>query len=458
MKKIENKKNWVTSFVIQKGRSRTERKQQNGSQDSKFEMKVLVVDIHWPIRFHMWRLCELNEMHRAFGADILSVNRVPGQPKDSDLDDKLFPWEDYRTIVFNAAYAPVNRANKSAKETACFDGNAFHGRAPKGCDLFFQHKSNSPLDLSRTTLADHIVGTYDAVVFVFLRAFHAFESIFPDLVPDTKKWIHLWPTMGTTPRACARLPMDAHFFMTQQFMVDDWRAVDPRFSERHILFAPVGQLIFRNGKRMLPPEREPRRVAHGAQICVCFTSLGKAEFKGSQNFESVVAYLVQKIGDEEEVRRRFRFVMIGVNKPTTEIAQRCIEHFPPMDPLKLFDFYFDKVDVYVNPETGMSIQGWPLGSESVLNGVALITTDVHDNNTRNGWCLKKEEITIMDFGPNLHVEIAEFLLVLAGNVDKLNQLRCNGHKAISKLVSFHQTTKLLVDAMMETEKAEEVKP
>jgi hypothetical protein len=69
------------------------------------------------------------------------------------------------------------------------------------------------------------------------------------------------------------------------------------------------------------------------------------------------------------------FVAIGNSLPSPVIKQINVM------PLKDLDaFYNNTVDILVNAEVGSAYNGWPLGVEGALQGVVLVTTDIHGSN------------------------------------------------------------------------------
>ena len=67
-------------------------------------------------------------------------------------------------------------------------------------------------------------------------------------------------------------------------------------------------------------------------------------------------------------------------------------------------FYRDEVDIIFNLERTQYRNGWPLGTEGLLMGLVLFTTDAYNLNERNGFNFGTEVTIVTEGRENLTVE------------------------------------------------------
>ena len=58
-----------------------------------------------------------------------------------------------------------------------------------------------------------------------------------------------------------------------------------------------------------------------------------------------------------------------------------------MDQEKLSYFYNKNVDILISLDSGIQLNGFPLGIEGIIEGCILLTTDIHDQNKLNNFNL-----------------------------------------------------------------------
>lgn len=108
---------------------------------------------------------------------------------------------------------------------------------------------------------------------------------------------------------------------------------------------------------------------------ICFTSMGNMYEKGANIYIDIVTSYLNKYPNNNVA-----FVSIG----------NCFDHpkikkYPLMSQTELSLFYHDNVDVYINLDSGISLNGFPLGTEAGLEGCILLTTDIHQSNVGNNF-------------------------------------------------------------------------
>ena len=109
-----------------------------------------------------------------------------------------------------------------------------------------------------------------------------------------------------------------------------------------------------------------------------------------------------------------------------------------MDQLELSKFYNKNVDIIISLDSGITLNGFPLGIESVIEGCILLTTDVHNQNILNNFNLEPFFIVNKDNLQDI-VDKILFLKKKKNRETKINLLQ----KKIYNLFNYNNTTKLV---------------
>jgi tRNA G46 methylase TrmB len=112
-------------------------------------------------------------------------------------------------------------------------------------------------------------------------------------------------------------------------------------------------------------------------LCICFTSLGNNKQKGADIYlELASKFFENETSDKKDVR----FISIG-----NCLSSKFITHYKPMDQNALSNFYYNHVDIVVSLDSGIMLNGFPLGVESMIEGCIVLTTDIHNQNKLNNF-------------------------------------------------------------------------
>ena len=290
---------------------------------------ILVVTKPFPTRYAQWHIEEMKSFIKDRGADVLSLDA--SEEYSTSRMRKCYGLEDYNILIFEDRYANWNVYNKG------FDGR-----------LIGKH-FGSILFTKQTTFD---VSKYDAVYHIFWTRYKAFNDKYR--FPQERQFIRNYP--GNHPKGENQTLFNkkVHIITTQRFITEELQSKGYK-KIREILGLPLLQ----KGDTYVP-----RQVNNG-KLRIVFASWGKEEFKGTGIFMKTA----------ERYKKNFplddiEFIGVGRVSPTPYITKLP---YIPMEKLKEI---YETTDIYVNPETGRSVGGWPLGSEAMLKGNVLITTDI----------------------------------------------------------------------------------
>jgi hypothetical protein len=300
-------------------------------------MKILVTDVLYPNRYATWRNEEIGFFVRETAADVLvfRLSQFAGVPYEFDWDfcNVAGSLDGYNILIFDARHNGIDIHNKR------IDGTAFNGRAAASYLLTTGHE----FDLA----------SYDAVYHIFHSCYRRFNAAFA--FPQSRQFIHLYPGGGFDYRAESVIDPRVGCISTHPLTTDLLR----RYGQSYVDCWTA--TLMGRGERL-----EPRPVGDPARpLTVCFSSLGKGEHKGDE----VYAAMIDRHG-ERFPGSPVRYVAVGNCRPHPRV-----QPYPPFDYRGLHRFYAEQVDVFVNTETGLKPNGWPLGLEAAKAGCALLTTD-----------------------------------------------------------------------------------
>ncbi|MFN5060623.1 MAG: hypothetical protein ACK5GU_11965 [Chloroflexota bacterium] len=328
-------------------------------------MNVLLTDLVFPNKYSLWRNLEIASFIEHVSADILvkHIDEFAGVTLNIDYEfcNKHGLLSDYNFLIFNPKYNYLNQYNK------LIDGTAFNGASPYSYIL----TKKSTFDITE----------YDIVYHIFLNVFQQFNRLYS--FPFEKQVIHLYPGGGYNGTELVISPL-VHLISSSPI------------TTTHITQLPNNQLHCWLGPFLEKDACIPLRASHLTQpeLRICFASLGSGKEKGDQIYVDL-AHHYHRTYPTDSVR----FVAIGNCAPDPLITL-----YPSMDYRSLNQFYATNVDIFVNLETGVAFNGWPLGLEAALQGCVLLTTD--SRNQRHYYDHADQAIltcsTITEFADSIH--------------------------------------------------------
>lgn len=310
-------------------------------------MRVLLTDSMFPNKYAKWRLVEIKSFIDHYKCDILIINRVNefhGVKFELDYDDlkDKFTLNDYDILIFNPAYNYLNIKNSR------IDGIKYNNTYK--ADYLLRHKSNSDSEFH-----------YNIVYHIFLDNYTRFNSVFS--FPQNKQYIHVYPGGGYLDKKSLNvIKPGVKVISSQQFI--------SKFIVNNPLLNSYGGPFFYKG------EKQRSKRFDSKSITVCFTSLGDSEEKGAPTYIEIAKLYKQKYPDAN-----IKFIVIGVCRESEYINQ----YLKAMGQSELSNFYYENVDVLISLDSGIRVNGFPLGIEGASEGCILLTTDIHNQNKLNNF-------------------------------------------------------------------------
>lgn len=365
--------------------------------------RVLLTDIVFPNKYARWRLTEIYNFINDFDTDIMVINRINSYAGidlnfDYDILYKTFNLCEYNILIFNPSFNYINKYNSN------FDGTKYNNKLP--CDYILQkNKFNNTV---------FHVDNYNAIYHIFLMNYVSFNEKF--LCKQEKQFIHLYPGGGfVNSDSIYKINKNANIIPSQQF---------------------ISKLIKKNsylniyGGPFFTKEQKCNEKKVTDNICVCFTSLGDYYEKGADIYVSLVNKFYETNSNKNS---NYSFISIGKC-----LSSKYIKHYNAMDQNELNNFYNKNVDILISLDSGIQLNGFPLGIEGIIEGCILLTTDVHNQNKMNNFNF--DDFFIVD--RNNIDDIIEKLLFLKDTLirtDKLNMLQ----EKIYNLFSYNNTNSII---------------
>jgi hypothetical protein len=254
-------------------------------------------------------------------------------------------------LIFDPAFAHLNAHNLD------YDGTRHYG----------EFKVNYMLRLRRFRGEGLSFSNYQAVYHIFQMCYVQFNARFPMLVDPSRQLIHLYPGGGyfAGPLDAAVDPA-SHIIVTMPFTDEALRmsnATNPRLSV-------YGGPMIRPCTEMRGKLRKSRPL-----VQVCFTSLGNPEQKGADTYVRIAEMYQQRYPADPVL-----FFGVG-NVPASD----AVVHVSSMTQSQLTLFYHHNIDIIFNLDRTKNMNGWPLGSEAMIEGAVLFSTDSHNMNEKTGF-------------------------------------------------------------------------
>jgi hypothetical protein len=300
----------------------------------------LVVDIVYPNKYSRWRNLEINFFISEFKSDILIFKIDSFANIDFNFDyefcnesvDNLL--SEYNILIFDPRYNCLNKYNTR------IDGTTFN------------HKYKGSYLLTRNT--DFTIDNYTFVYHIFQHCYLKFNNSYN--FDFQKQYLHLYPGGGFLGRNSdlSMIHKDVKLITTHPLTT----SLVKQQNNRKSIEVMIGPMFEKD-------ELVINKKINEGQITVCFSSMGHDNDKGANEYLRIVNEYKTKYPYDN-----IRFISIGNCGKDINIVS-----FDPMDYKQLQDFYYNNVDIYLNLDTGVGFNGWPLGMESLKSGSVLITTD-----------------------------------------------------------------------------------
>ena len=233
---------------------------------------------------------------------------------------------------------------------------------------------------------------YDAVHHIFLQSYQQFTRAFP-AYPQNRQSIHLYPGGGFLPHntryaryARYAIHPDVLLFPTQAFTVDYVATFFPNNTALPVFGGPFVS-------RGVAPVKKPRHVDL-QPLTVCFTSLGVVIDKGADHYLQIAELFATTYPADNVI-----FLGVGIVPPSPAVA-----HLRAMPQTALDAFYQQTVDIMFNLDRTDCEHGWPLGTEGLVKGAVLFSTDLHNMNERNGYRFGEEVFIVNETHMNRTVD------------------------------------------------------
>jgi hypothetical protein len=397
---------------------------------TKTKLRLLLTDILFPNSFAAWRLNEIKAFQEHFKLDILVLDRVNTLGDGATRIPAGFDWLElrqshaldlYDLLIFNPLYNYAQRYNSPD-----FNGTLFNG-ALQGADYMLRLKEFR--EEGKVAFMN-----YKAVYHIFLYLYNHFNARFPAAFPPHAQMIHLYPGGGFSADMdveAAQIHPAAHLVITQPFTRD--------FCLRHNLSNPRIDVF---GAQFVPQgfvRVAKRRKAASEELVGCFTSLGGFKAKGAHLYVKFVEEFQEKYPEDQ-----IRFVGVGATLPSPRIISVAA-----LAQDELSGFYRDEVDVIFNFDTTKNVNGWPLGSEAMVEGALLFTTDLDSMRERTGYGYREEVETLnctaadsCDFASSI-----ERLHTIVNDRRLLAKLSIVSQTKTVKLFDFRATTRKILRHM-----------
>ncbi len=326
---------------------------------------ALLVDLVFPSSLAKWRQVITRSFIDMYSVDILvfKVNFFLIE-FSVDYEDmaKYMSLHLYDIYVFDSVYAHLNEYN----DDDFFDGLKYIGKYA-GSYLFRRKEHRSmPIDFT----------CYKFAYFILWCCWQQFVMSF-SLSPKCKQIVHLFPGGGyRDTRLIQKMPKYVHIISTQEF------------TSRYIIQHDTGHTftnIFTGpyiDRCEVIPMKHSKLFVQSVPLRVCFTTIGDLHEKGAFVFDNIAKAYRMAWPDDPLVE----FYSIGRQFDSNYVTSKGILSQWQVDKL-----YEDDIHILINPHSCQSeVIGFPHGTEALVRGVLLFTTDPNDLNHKNGFHFQDE--------------------------------------------------------------------
>lgn len=315
-------------------------------------MRVLLTDILFPSKYAKWRLVEIESFIKKYECDILILNKIQtSQGLDFNFDFDLLKEShrlyDYDILIFNSKFNYINKYNDPD-----FDGTIFNERFPVDYLLRLKKYRTLSIDLN-----------YDLYYHIFIGCYLHFNRTFG--IPPNKQVIHLYSGGGLSCKNdVLSIDKQTKVISSQNFITNYL------LENNHQNYIDVY-----GGPLFLKDAQIKNKNFTQNRLNVCFTSMGCNFAKGAYHYINISNNYKNKYPENN-----INFYSVGICLPSSNII-----HVDAMSQVELDNFYYNNIDIIFSLETGVQLNGFPLGVEAASQGCILFTTDFHDSNTKNGF-------------------------------------------------------------------------
>lgn len=322
----------------------------------------LIVDILFPSKFASWRNNEIIFFIEEMGCDVLIFKEDCHEGVTFNLDYNFCNKQlngklsEYNILIFDPKYNSLNQYNKK------IDGTQFNNKF-KASYLITKHENFN-------------LENYSFVYHIFLSCYNLFKRFSFD---PKNQFIHLYPGGGWNGKLFQLNVLDKSVKLISSHPLTTQKLKE--HGKNKFIECLNGTICNKYNQKI-------RKKLNQKTITVCFSSLGGGIVKGAAAYKQIA----------ETYKKRFREDNINFISFGNCVKSESILEFPPMDYIELEKTYREKVDIYLNLETGKSFNGWPLGLEAMKEGCVSITTDA--NNTVKFYDLSEKPFFIENRAEN----------------------------------------------------------
>lgn len=359
---------------------------------------ILLTDFLFPTKYSKWRIEEIKSFMLQYDADILILSKIENfawvaYNIDYEYMEEYYNLNDYNILIFNSKFNYLNKFNKK------IDWTKFNKKFP--WDYLFTKRS------------DFNIERYDFIYHIFLVNYEKFNLFYN--YPFSKQFIHLYPWWGLSSNASVKtISKYTNLIPTQPFITEILKN-NSFYNYKDIYwwtFLWIDSKCYYKSRNTWI-------------IKVCFASMWKIEDKWWQFYLKLVDEYFKKYPE-----KNIEFISIWNSH-----FDKNIISFRPMPQDQLDDFYKKNVDIFINLETWMSFNWWPLWVEALLQWVVLITTDTKNSN--NYFNFSKDMMLIIDDFFAID-SIINFIHDLNLDRNLLNNFSIKSQNYTYALFSFHQ--------------------
>lgn len=388
-------------------------------------IRALFVDCYFPVETSKWRIEEIFAFTLRYRTDIL-VDRsfldkhVWKSVAYEEMNSRFQLCQDYDILIFDKNFNFLNNFNAPD-----FNGTTYNGAGPSLHSSYMLRRReyrHEPVDF---------MNDYHVVYHIFLMLYRRYHNFFP----ESRQWIHLYPGGGLLGMRSLRRINSAVGIVVTQPAIHDW--VKKMMPDNHVVFA-LGGSFLQPDTPMIPKNCTNIR---DRKIAVCFTVHNQNDWvlKGGDVFQEALQELRDK---NPELYKRLDIYVAGGSRVIDGAISVGL-----MSQEKLDKFYHDTIDIYINTELGLVLNGWPLGMEALLQGAVGIQTDPLHVSKRSEWNVSSDEMVIVKEGKDGIPEIVSNLARLIQNPDEICMMSKLSQRNMFQRLSFNNTQLKIFEAI-----------
>ena len=326
------------------------------------KIKLLIMDILFPMVHGLWRTTEINWFlaHPDFDTDVFVSFYQDDWIRQFVGDDIVTTFKRYYALyphlnnyyirIFNPKYNVLNQFNKG------FDGTIFNGLA-NGDFLLTKH-----LDIQWSQ--------YDAGYCIFLST----RSINTNLIN-----LKLWPTIS-------KIYPGGGYTYNEQSMIPFFKAMQDNQETAIVSQEFIAQTVAKYiskivkvyGVPLIAPNTsfKPKSFTPN-KLDLCFTSIGFAPKKGFDRYLTLAQHFANNL-----THLNIKFHVVGTKKSTFPTSPSNMNYHGVLTPDAVESLYLNTIDIIVAPlRVSGDPDGFPIGGEAMIHGCIPIICDPHNSNS-----------------------------------------------------------------------------